>query len=149
MNSSSFARGLMSCFLGLSLWGIPYIAFAEPLAVIVNTKNPTSSLNSAAIASMYRGEELHWPHGKRIKLVNREISSTIRNRFYREVLNAKPDRKFYRPGTPVAVHSLIQRSDEAVIRFVASIVDAIGYIQVSKVTDRVKVILVIPDSGKD
>jgi len=98
---------------------------------------------------MYRGEELHWPHGTRIKLVNRETSSTIRKRFYRRILNAKPDRKFYRPGTPVAVHSLIQRSDEAVIRFVSSITDAIGYIHLSKVTDRVKVILVLPDSDEE
>lgn len=148
VNSSSLIRGLLTCFLGLSMWGVPSIALAEPIAIIVNIKNHISSLRAATIASMYRGEELHWPHGKRIKLVNREISSFVRNRFYREILNAKPDRKFYRPGTPIAVHSLIQRSDEAVIRFVASIEDAIRYVELSKVTDRVKVIFVLP-SGED
>ena len=67
----------------------------------------------------------------------------MRKRFYRIVLNAKPEQKFYRPGTPIAIQSLIQRSDESVIRFVAAIESAIGYVALSKVNDTVKVILII------
>jgi len=122
------------------------MAHAEPLAVIVNKKNPETNISQSTIARMFRGEQLHWPNGGRVKLVNREIASKNRERFYRFVLNAKPDQTFYRPGTPVAVRSLIQRSDEAVIRFVAAIEGAIGYVQLSEVTDSVTVVQIIPDS---
>ena len=128
-----------------SLWCFPALGHAEPLAVIVNKANPLLALNLGTLASMYRGEELHWPHGGRIKLVNREIRSPVRKRFYRKVLNAKPAQKFYRQGTPITVPSLIQRSDEAVLRFVAAIPGAIGYVHLSKVNESVKVVLVIPD----
>jgi len=122
------------------------MAHAEPLAIIVNKKNPETNISQSTIARMFRGEQLHWPNGGRVKLVNREIASKNRERFYRFVLNAKPDQTFYRPGTPVAVRSLIQRSDEAVIRFVAAIEGAIGYVQLSEVTDSVTVVQIIPDS---
>ena len=121
------------------------MAIAEDLAIIINPKNLHTNINRSSIASMYRGEQLHWPSGGRIKLVNREISSISREQFYRTVLNAKPDQTFYRPGTPVAVQSLIQRSDEAVIRFVAAIEGAIGYVRLSRVTDSVTVIQIIPE----
>lgn len=130
--------------LVLSLF--PAMAHAEPLAIIVNKKNPETNISQSTIARMFRGEQLHWPNGGRVKLVNREIASKNRERFYRFVLNAKPDQTFYRPGTPVAVRSLIQRSDEAVIRFVAAIEGAIGYVQLSEVTDSVTVVQIIPDS---
>lgn len=129
----------------VSLWLFPALGHADSLAVIVNKANPLRALNQATVAAMYRGEELHWPHGGRIKLVNREIRSPLRKRFYQEVLNAKPAQKFYRQGTPITVPSLIQRSDEAVLRFVAAIPGAIGYIQLSNINDSVKVVLVIPD----
>ncbi len=120
------------------------MAIAEDLAIIINPKNLHTNISRSSIASMYRGEQLHWPSGGRIKLVNREISSISREQFYRTVLNAKSDQTFYRPGTPVAVQSLIQRSDEAVIRFVTVIEGAIGYVRLSQVTDSVTVVQTIP-----
>ena len=127
---------------------IPHHTQAESLAVVVNDKNPVSSLSLANLGSMYRGEELHWPHGKRIKLVNREIPSLERAQFYRQVLNAKPDQRFYLPSTPIAVQSLIRRSDEAVLRFVMAIEGAIGYVLLSNVNAsvNVKVVSIIEDA---
>ena len=119
------------------------LAQTESLAVVVNSKNPRSSLSPIDLGSMYRGEELHWRNGGRIKLVNREISSPERAQFYRQVLNAKPDQRFYVLNTPIAVQSLIRRSDEAVLRFVAAIDGAIGYVRLSQVNQSVKVVLII------
>lgn len=121
---------------------------AEPIAVIINNKNPSTSLEKNNISAMYRGEELHWAHGGRIKLVNREISSPTREQFYQDALNARPDQQFFRPGTPVAVQSLIQRSDEAVIRFVAAIDGAIGYVKLSSVNETIKVIFILKEEGE-
>jgi ABC-type phosphate transport system substrate-binding protein len=125
------------------MWIGSTLAWAEPIAVIVNNDNPITSLEKTNISAMYRGEELHWSHGGRIKLVNREISSSIRKQFYQNALNARSDQQFFRPGTPVAVQSLIQRSDEAVIRFVSAIEGAIGYVNLSSVIDAVKVVFVL------
>ncbi|MDH5563804.1 MAG: substrate-binding domain-containing protein [Nitrospirota bacterium] len=131
----------------MSLWCGSAAAWAEPLAVIVNNNNPVTSLTKTNIAAMYRGEELHWAHGGRIKLVNREISSDIREHFYKKILNARSDQQFLRPGTPVAVQSLIQRSDEAVIRFVSAIEGAIGYVNLSSVKDGVKVVFILREKA--
>ncbi|MEQ1847281.1 MAG: hypothetical protein ABL983_17075, partial [Nitrospira sp.] len=89
-----------------ALWLCASLASAESLAVIVNKNNPNSSLSTTTVASMYRGESLHWPGGDRIKLVNREISAETRKGFYLQVLNAKPDQVFYRQGTPIPVQSV-------------------------------------------
>ena len=131
----------------LALWPYTALAHAEPLAVIANKTNPNTSLSTTAVASMYRGETLHWPGGDRIKLVTREISDDERKTFYLRVLNAKPDQVFYRQGTPVPVQSVIERSDEAVVRFVGVIDGAIGYVNLSAVKamkdSQIKVILII------
>ncbi len=124
---------------------IPLHAEAESLAVVVNDRNPISTLQLIDLRSMYRGEELHWPHGGRIKLVNRQISSTERGQFYRQVLNAKPDQRFYVLNTPIAVQSLIRRSDEAVLRFVTAIEGAIGYVRLSAVDESVKIVTILKD----
>jgi ABC-type phosphate transport system substrate-binding protein len=131
----------------LVLWLCTALAHAEPLAVIAHKNNPSASLSTTTVAGMYRGEILHWPGGDRIKLVNREISANERKTFYLQVLNANPDQVFYRQGTPVPVQSVIERSDEAVVRFVGVIDGAIGYVNLSTVKalkdSQVKILLLI------
>jgi ABC-type phosphate transport system substrate-binding protein len=129
------------------IWMCAAFAHAETFAVIVNKNNPSNQLSASTIAGMYRGETLHWQGGDRIKLVNREISAETRQTFYFHVLNAKPDQVFYRQGTPIPVQSVIERSDDAVVRFVGSIEGAIGYVSLSRLKQidegLVKVVLII------
>jgi len=138
----AFVIGLACLF-----WVAP--ADAESLAVIVHKDNPSTALSMTTVADMYRGETLHWQEGDRVKLVNREISAETRKTFYSRVLNAKPDQVFYRQATPIPVQSVIQRSDEAVVRFVGTIEGAIGYVRLSGLKEiddgQIKVILVIKD----
>ncbi len=148
MSSRTLLLTVLGWMLALGAWCGSTHAQAEPFAVIVNNNNPVTSLTRTNIAAMYRGEELHWSHGGRIKLVNREISSDIRELFYDKVLNARSDQQFLRPGTPISVQSLIQRSDEAVIRFVAAIDGAIGYVKLSSVNETIKVIFILKEEGE-
>ena len=145
--SSTRSRRLEALAVALFLWSFPALAQADPLAVIVHKSNPNTSLSTTAIASMYRGETLHWPAGDRIKLVNREIAAEERKTFYLRVLNAKPDQVFYRQGTPVPVQSVIERSDEAVVRFVGTIEGAIGYVSLSTLKEmndgQIRIILIV------
>ena len=153
MNHPSCTKTRWQAALALAfvLWLFAIPAHAESLAVIVNKNNPnsSSSLSRATIADMYRGEILNWKEGDRIKLVNREISADTRKMFYLHVLNAKPAQVFYRQGTPVPVQSVIERSDEGVVRFVGAIEGAIGYVSLSRLNamndDQVKMLLVIED----
>lgn len=140
-------RWLKALAIVVALWSYPGLAPADPLAVIVNKNNPNASLTATAVANMYRGETLHWPDGDRIKLVNREISADARKTFYLRVLNATSDQVFYRQGTPIPVQSVIERSDEAVMRFVGAIDGAIGYVNLARFEemndDRVKMVFII------
>lgn len=133
--------------IAAAIWLCAALAQAETFAVIVNKNNSSNRLSAGAIASMYRGETLHWQGGDRIKLVNREISAEARQIFYFQVLNAKPDQVFYRQNTPVPVQSVIERSDDAVVRFVGSIEGAIGYVSLSRLKQidegLVKIVLII------
>ena len=147
MSLTSLPCRLLGVIVATSLWIGSALAGAEPIAIIVNNDNPITSLAKTNISAMYRGEELHWAHGGRIKLVNREISSSVREQFYQDALNARSDQQFFRPGTPVAVQSLIQRSDEAVIRFVSAIEGAIGYVYLSSVNDGVKVVFILQEKA--
>jgi ABC-type phosphate transport system substrate-binding protein len=151
MNSPSCIgmRWLKALATAVAFWSYTGLAQADPLAIIVNKNNPNTSLTATAIANMYRGETLHWPGDDRIKLVNREISAEERKTFYLRVLNAKPDQVFYRQGTPIPVQSVIERSDEAVVRFVGAIDGAIGYVSLSRFKkmndDRVKMVFIIEE----
>lgn len=133
--------------IAAAIWFCAALAQAETFAVIVNKNNPSNQLSVSTVASMYRGETLHWQGGDRVKLVNREISAETRQIFYFQVLNAKPDEVFYRQGTPIPVQSVIERSDDAVVRFVGSIEGAIGYVNLSRLKQidpgLVKVVLLI------
>ncbi|THI84074.1 MAG: hypothetical protein CAF41_013280 [Nitrospira sp. CG24A] len=130
-----------------AIWLCAAFAHAESIAVIVNKNNSSEPLREVAVASMYHGETIHWPNGERIKLVNREISAPIRKQFYGHVLNAASDEVFYRQGTPIPVQSVIERSDETVVSFVATIEGAIGYVSLSHLkkigSSQVKVVLII------
>jgi ABC-type phosphate transport system substrate-binding protein len=151
MSASRYANGRRPTarifVLVLALLLCSTIVHAEPIAVIVNVKNSGDQLRPAAVAGMYHGETIHWPNGERIKLVNREISAPVRTQFYEQVLNAKPDQVFYRQGTPVPVQSVIERSDDAVINFVATIENAVGYVSLSRLKEignnQVKVVLIV------
>ena len=149
MNRPSCTRTRWPAALAIAfaLWLSAISAHADSLVIIVNKNSPHTSLSATTVASMYRGETLHWPAGDRIKLVNREISAEERKIFYLRVLNAKPDQVFYRQGTPIPVQSVIERSDEAVVRFVGAIEGGIGYVSLSRLKaindNQVKVILTI------
>lgn len=141
------ARGPASLIIAVVLWLLPTAGpSADPIAVIVNQRNPIQQSTIGEVAAVYRGEDLYWPSGERIKIVNREVSAPIRAEFYRKVLNARPDQPYYHLNTPVPIQNLIERSDEGVIRFVEAIDGAIGYVRLSKFNrgdPGIKVILII------
>lgn len=130
----------------LVLMAAPAVVRAEGIAVIINENNPTRELSIADLGRIYRGRTTAWSDGKSIVAVNRDSSSGVREDFYGKVLDSKPTEKFFLPGSPVPFRTLVQRSAEAVIRYVAGEGRAIGYVYLSELNGKaegVKVILTI------
>lgn len=120
----------------------PSIAWAKPIAVIVNKTNG-AKISKAQLAKIYKGVQGKWKSGKKIKLIGHKPENSVRVEFYKKVLNAKPTKKFLRPGTPVPIKITTLSSDKSIIKYVKKYKNAIGYIDASKVNKSVKVIMTI------
>lgn len=131
-------RWLSFLYVWLLSWSV--VQAAEPIAIIVNATLPIEELRSTVLAKIYKGEQEHWPDGKPITVLNRPIESEIRRQFYDIVLKADPTTKFFVPGSPIPVKTMIVQSDLATRKMVASIPNAIGYIPLSSADPTVKIL---------
>jgi len=128
-------------FLATALSVCSLNAFAE-VAVIVNSAN-SNQLDANAIKKIYLGKSKSFDDGMKVNPVNQDGNS-VADEFNDKVvgksgsqLNAYWSKLvFTGKGTPPEKLS----NDQAVIDFVSSNKDGIGYIDSAKVTDSVKVI---------
>ncbi len=125
---------MLTCLVPfLSLW-------AEPIAIITNKANGMNDLTSSFLAKIFMGRKGKWPDGQKIFVVDHPPDSDIRFQFYKIVLNAKPTKKFLKPRSPVPFKPMALKTDVSTRKFVGRIPNAIGYIYLSKVYDKVKVL---------
>jgi ABC-type phosphate transport system substrate-binding protein len=100
--------------------------------VIVNAKNPASWLSRQVAADMFLKKVSRWEHGEPVRPVDQAYSSAVRQAFSKGVL---------RRTTAAVRHYWTQRifsgrelpppeveGDDAVVRYVASHVGAVGYV---------------------
>lgn len=128
-------------FLATALTVCSLNTFAE-VAVIVNPAN-SNQLDANAIKKIYLGKSKSFDDGVKVNPVNQDGNS-VADEFNDKVvgksgsqLNAYWSKLvFTGKGTPPEKLS----NDQAVIDFVSSNTDAIGYIDSAKVTDSVKVV---------
>lgn len=138
-------KTLISGFLLLVLLS-PGISAAGDLAVIVHKDNPLSTISSSDLSKIYKGRMTSWPSGGLIVVVNRDLRSDAQATFYDKVLGSNATQKFFLPGSPVPFRTIVQKSNEGMVEFVASEVKAIGYVDMAglpKGAKGVKVIKVI------
>ncbi|CAM3027209.1 phosphate ABC transporter substrate-binding protein [Pseudoalteromonas distincta] len=115
--------------------------FAE-VAVIINPSN-ASSVDADTIKKIYLGKSKSFSNGEKVNPVNQD-NTTVADEFNDKVVGKSSSQLnaywskliFTGKGTPPEKLA----SDQAVIDFVAANNDAIGYIDSSKVSDKVKVI---------
>ncbi len=119
------------------------ICFAEDkLVVIVHPNNALHAISKGKLAAMYKGEEIYWPDGTRIVLVNQVIGNKARKIFYEKILRASPSTKFYIRGTMAPIRAVVQKSEQAVKLFVSNMPQAIGYVSADAVDESVKVLYI-------
>jgi ABC-type phosphate transport system substrate-binding protein len=130
--------------MGLTLLGLmaaPHTAWAD-IVVIVHPSN-TAAIDDDAISKLFLGQLKTFPGGAAATPVDQK-SAEASGEFHTKVLNtsSKEVRKIWarqvftgglRPPTALD-------GDEAVVQFVSTTPDAIGYVQAAKVTNKVKVI---------
>jgi len=135
-------------FFLISILAIPGVSLGEDgLVVIIHPSNPMQTINKSKLAAFYRGEEIYWPNGERIVLVNLSLNSEAREMFYRKVLKTSPATKYFIKGTMAPIRTIVQKSEAAVKLFVSNMPQAIGYILEKEVDDSVKVLMI--DGGKN
>ena len=132
---------IVFCCLSMFIWSVPFFnSWAEPIAVIVNKNNSASGIESSFLAHMFMGKAIKWPDGQKIFVVDRPSDSEIRFQFYKIVLNSKPTKKFLKPKSPLPFKPMILKTDASMCKFTTRIPNAIGYIYLSEVNDKVKVL---------
>ncbi len=128
---------------------VPFFSlWAEPIAIVTNKANDIKDIKSSTLAKIFMGKVGKWPDGQKVFVVDRLSDSEIRFQFYKIVLNSKPTKKFLKPQSPVPFKAMTLKTDVSTRKFVGRIPNAIGYIYLSKVNDRVKVLKVdgkLPD----
>lgn len=100
----------------------------DPIVVIVHSSNKVKDLRKSELARIFKGQDENWPGGRKIVIVNRPYDSKIRIRFYKTVLRAKPTQKFFKPGSPIPIKSMVAISALASRKFVERIPLAITYV---------------------
>ncbi len=119
-----------------------YSLLAEPIAIITNKANSTNDLKSSLLANIYKGRTGKWPDGQKIFVVDRLSDSEIRFQFYKIVLDSKPTKKFLKPKSPITFKPMTLKADKSSRKLISRIPNAIGYIYLSSVNDKVKVLKV-------
>ncbi len=125
---------VFTCIVPLfSLW-------AEPIAIVTNKANDINSLKSTSLSKIFMGRKGKWPDGQKIFVVERSSDSEIRFQFYKIVLNSKPTKTFLKPRSPVTFKPMVLKTDKSTCKFVSRIPNAVGYIYLSQVNEKVKVL---------
>ncbi len=112
-------------------------------AIIVNKANAMEALHTAELERIYRGSQERWEDGQKIVVINRPVQTNIRRDFYKFLFRGPPSLKFFKPSSPIPFKTMVIPSDMAVVRFVAHLPNAIGYVTPDQVDDSVKVVAIV------
>lgn len=128
------------CLFLWILYGVPGLAQAEPIAIVVHPECPINSLRWAQLERIYKGKQLTWSNGDTIVVTNRPPSNRLRQQFYKVVLNSPVSQQFLRPGSPIPFKTKRLKSGKAMSRFIGRVSTAIGYLSLKDVSNKVKVL---------
>jgi ABC-type phosphate transport system substrate-binding protein len=117
--------------LGIRLWtsGFAY----DSLVIVVQPDNPIANLTLIELRDIFQGRTFDWtPFGGTGEVipVSREANSIARQLFEERVMG----------GRAVTQNAMLKSSAQAVVDYVATTPGAIGYVPISQVGDKVKVV---------
>jgi ABC-type phosphate transport system substrate-binding protein len=114
--------------------------------VIVNKANPVRTMTAAELRRIFMKQTRMWPHADSIVPVDWDATSPVREAFSEKVLQRSvremADYWVQQSVTQGLAPPSTQRSSRALLRFVASVSGAIGYVPASEVDATVAVVKV-------
>ncbi len=139
---SLFAGGALVCWLAL-----PMLAEENPPVFVVAHPSRAADISKATLRAIFLRQRLFWEDGTPVIPINREAGSQARELFSKRLLGQGSRRlasywnqRYFEAGEfPPATLA----SDEAVLRYVASKKNAIGYTTKAEPGDSVVVILTL------
>jgi ABC-type phosphate transport system substrate-binding protein len=115
-----------------------------PFVVIVNKANPVKTLAVAELRRIFMKQTRMWPHAESIVPVDWDATSPLRETFSKQVLarsvREMGDYWVQQSVTQGLAPPSTQRSTRALLRFVASVAGAIGYVPAGEADETVSVI---------
>lgn len=112
--------------------------------VIVNKTNPVKTMTAAELRRIFMKQTRMWPHADSIVPVDWDATSAVRETFSTKVLQRSvremADYWVQQSVTQGLAPPSTQRSSRALLRFVASVTGAIGYVPAGDVDDTVAVV---------
>lgn len=125
----------------------PSLQTRQPsFVVIVNKANPVKTLSVAELRRIFMKQTRMWPHAESIVPVDWDATSPIRAAFSQQVLarsvREMADYWVQQSVTQGLAPPSTQRSTRALLRFVASVAGAIGYVPVGEADATVSVVKV-------
>ena len=112
--------------------------------VIVNKANPVRSLSLAELRRIFMKQTRMWPHAESIVPVDWDATSPVREAFSKQVLarsvREMADYWVQQSVTQGLTPPSTQRSARALLRFVAGVAGAIGYVPPGEADNTVSVI---------
>ncbi len=119
---------------------------AGELVMIVNKANPMTNISAELLKNFYTGEEITWPGGERVALVELKDDNPLTAYFSDTILHMSLQRKSKLWAVKAFgsdVRSPYKYSSEAaVVGFVSSNSNAIGYVSPRSVDHTVKTIAI-------
>lgn len=125
--------------------GLPRAAAAAPrLVIVVHPKNSVRSLGAGEIEAIFTTRRLDWPGGSRIIAFNFPPRHATREEFDRRTLHLEPDEvaRFWIDRRVRGGHPPPRQIPDAktMLRVVASLETAVGYVASSDVDGTVRVV---------
>ncbi|MHB8996105.1 MAG: PstS family phosphate ABC transporter substrate-binding protein [Armatimonadota bacterium] len=129
---------------------VEHVVAYDGIAIIVNPANTMNEITLEKLSDLYTGKITKWDDlgatglGQ-VQLINRDSSSGTYEAFKELVvtLGGKDAARDFAPGT------LNQTSNQGILAMVEQTKGAIGYVGLGYVSDKVKVLKVIPAGGKE
>jgi len=125
---------------------LPAAPTVTTLAIVLHQDNPASALTVADLQRIFRKQMRMWPHGESVVPVDWDATSDVRQEFSRRVLGrtVREMSEFWvqQSLTQGLTPPSTLKSSRAILRFVASVPGAIGYLPAGEADDTVRTIVV-------
>jgi len=133
----------------LLIFGILWASAGQAggLLVIASAQVPDTTISTEQLADIYMLKKTFWTDKTQVVPVNREASSTVREKFSEAIFKLSPQELaeyWNRLRFQGKLPPLVQTSDQAVLGFVRSVPGAIGYIDAGQAPADVKILMRLP-----